>query len=119
MSYRKGADAERRLIKLLRKRGYECVRVAGSGRARFEQPDILASNGGRVICIECKFVNKDVLYVSKEEIDALKRFATRFGCEPMLAVQFRRKWRFWKVGKLRGKGYIRLEPNQPSASSDI
>jgi len=119
MSYRKGADAERRLIKLLREKGYECVRVAGSGRARFEQPDVLASDGGKVICIECKFVNKDVLYISREEIDALKRFARRFGCKPVLAVQFKKRWRFWEVEKLKGKGYIKLEPNQPSASSDI
>lgn len=95
MSYRKGAQAERRLIEILRKKGFACVRVAGSGRARFEQPDIVASNSHRIFSIECKHINDDCIYIPKQEVRALMRFSKRFGAEPVIAVRFKRTWQFW------------------------
>ncbi len=100
MSYRKGAQAERKMIEILRELGFACVRVAGSGRARFEQPDILASNRKRLLSIECKHVNSDSVYIPKEEICALLRFSKNFGAEPMLTVRFRKTWEFWHLSNI-------------------
>ena len=101
MSYKKGAQAERKLIEKLREKGFACARVAGSGRARFEQPDIIARNRKRLLSIECKHVNSDNVYVPKEEIGALILFSKKFGAEPILAARFRKKWCFWKLKNLK------------------
>ena len=101
MSYKKGAQAERRLVKKLVAMGFACVRVAGSGRARMEQPDVISSNRKRLIAFECKRTSKKSIYVPKEEIDALKSFATRFGCEAFVAASIGKKWYFWDIFKLK------------------
>ena len=102
MSYKKGAHAERKLIEMLRSQGYVCVRVAGSGRARFEQPDIIASNRKRLLSIECKHISANSVYISKEEVHALKEFSKKFGAEPIIAVRFKKKWEFWRIVNLEG-----------------
>ncbi len=111
--YKKGAQAERKMIEILRKKGFACVRVAGSGRARFEQPDIIASNRKRTLSIECKHVNSDVVYIPKEELNALIKFSKDFGAEPILAVRFKKKWEFWKLKKEKNeKKYIGFKKNR-------
>jgi Holliday junction resolvase len=102
LNYRKGAQAERKLIEKLREEGFACVRVAGSGRARFEQPDVIASNGKRVMAIECKHVNSDCVYIPKEEINALLKFSREFGAEPVLAVRFKKRWCYWALESVGG-----------------
>jgi len=101
MSYRKGAQAERTLLKKLVEQGYACIRVAGSGRARMEQPDVVAGNKERVIAFECKRTSKRSVYIPKEEVDALKKFANAFGCEAFIAASIGRKWYFWDIFKLK------------------
>ena len=108
MNYNKGAQAERRLIKKLIEKGFTCIRVAGSGRARTEQPDIIASNGTRIIAFECKRTVKKSVYIPKEEIEDLKKFSKGFKCEAVIAANIGRKWYFWdaySIKKTQNKNY--------------
>ena len=71
------------------------MRGAGSGRARREQPDLLASNGKKVLGIECKYSGNNYKSISKEEVNALIKFCREFGCTPVLAYRFpRMEWKF-------------------------
>ncbi|AMM54827.1 Holliday junction resolvase Hjc [Pyrococcus kukulkanii] len=88
--YRKGANAERELIRLLEKYGFAVVRSAGSKKV-----DIVAGNGNRYLCIEVKSTRKEKLSIKKEEVERVRDFASRFGGTPILAVKFIGKgWRF-------------------------
>ncbi len=94
-NYNKGAKYERELFELLRKKGYAVVRVAGSGRARHEQPDLLASNGSSYYGIECKFSSTGYKTIEKKEVNDLILFCKEFGCIPVLAFRFTNsKWKF-------------------------
>ncbi|MEO2241607.1 MAG: Holliday junction resolvase Hjc [Euryarchaeota archaeon] len=82
MSYRKGADFERRLVEYVRRHGGEAVRVAGSGGP----VDVVAYAPARGhLAIECKVRREDRLYVRREEVEGLIAFAERFRAEPLLA----------------------------------
>jgi len=82
VSYRRGADFERQLVRYLREHGGEAVRVAGSGGA----VDVVgyAPAMGHV-AVECKVRRDDRLYVEKDEIEGLTTFAERFRAEPLIA----------------------------------
>ena len=93
--YSKGADYERELIQLFKNKNFAAVRVAGSGRARMEQPDILASNGEIILGIESKYSGSDYKTIVKEEVNALVTFCKQFGCIPVLAFRFpHTEWKF-------------------------
>ena len=96
--YTKGATYERELLSILLSKGYATVRVAGSGRARTEQPDLLASNGKKIYGIECKYSSSDYKTITKEEVNSLILFCKKFNCIPLLAFRFPNK--DWKIVKL-------------------
>ena len=50
----KGAVAEREIVSMLWGSNFAAIRAAGSGVQRFYSPDVLASNGSKVLAIECK-----------------------------------------------------------------
>lgn len=83
MKYRRGASAERELIKRLEENGFAVVRSAGSKKV-----DIVAGNGRKYLCIEVKSTKEDRLYLSDEDIERLTSFAGRFGGEAYIAVKF-------------------------------
>ncbi|AGT34320.1 hypothetical protein OCC_14200 [Thermococcus litoralis DSM 5473] len=83
MRYRKGASAERELIKMLEKEGFAVVRSAGSKKV-----DIVAGNGKLYLCIEVKTTKKDKLYLSEEDVEKVKSFASRFGGKGIVAIKF-------------------------------
>ncbi len=94
-TYSKGASYERELLSLLKTKGYAAVRVAGSGRARMEQPDLIASNGRKVLGFECKYSGNDYKTITKEEVNSFIKFCKEFGCTPVLAYRFQREdWKF-------------------------
>jgi Holliday junction resolvase len=94
-TYSKGASYERELLELLKRRGFAAVRVAGSGRARMEQPDLLASNGEKTFGIECKYSGTKYKTITKEEVNALVKFCKEFGCTALLAYRFpHTEWKF-------------------------
>lgn len=93
--YSKGASYERELIEKLKSKGFTAVRVAGSGRARMEQPDLLASNGVKTLGIECKYSSTNYKTIVKEEVNALLKFCKGFNCTAVLAFRFpRQDWKF-------------------------
>lgn len=84
----KGISAERELLHFFWDSGWACIRVAGSGSIRFPTPDLLAGNGARKLAIECKSVNDDKKYFSRDDVAQISDFARLFGAEPWLAVKF-------------------------------
>jgi Holliday junction resolvase len=103
MRYRRGASAERELIKMLEKEGFAVVRSAGSKKV-----DIVAGNGRLYLCIEVKSTHDDKLYFSEEDYEKLTSFAERFGGKAVIAVKFvNNGWRFFYPEDLErsGKNY--------------
>jgi len=103
MKYRRGASAERELIRMLERAGFAVVRSAGSKKV-----DIIAGNGKAYLCIEVKSTKGDKLYFSREDYEKLVSFAERFGAKPIIAVKFiNNGWRFFSPESLerRGKNY--------------
>lgn len=93
--YSKGASYERELLALLKDKGFAVVRVAGSGRARMEQPDLLASNGRKILGFECKYSGTDYKTIVKDEVNSLVDFCKKFNCVPVLAFRFQHtEWKF-------------------------
>lgn len=97
----KGTNAERELIHILWAKDIPAIRVAGSGSNKYPSPDIIAGTISRKIAIECKSVKSDSKYIPQEEIEELKVFASKFGCEPWVGVRFaRREWLFLAIEDL-------------------
>ncbi|MDV3104802.1 Holliday junction resolvase Hjc [Thermococcus waiotapuensis] len=100
MRYRKGASAERELIKVLEENGFAVVRSAGSKKV-----DVIAGNGKLYLCIEVKSTRSDRVYLGDEDIRKLAEFSRRFGGRAVLAVKFiNRGWRFFDVDELVKSG---------------
>ncbi|WP_297480089.1 Holliday junction resolvase Hjc [Thermococcus sp.] len=115
MRYRRGASAERELIKMLEKAGFAVVRSAGSHRV-----DLVAGNGKDYLCIEVKSTRSERLYLPREDVERLVYFAERFGGRPILAVKFVNVgWRFYLPKNLKssGKSY-RLDLNDEFQTLD-
>lgn len=103
MKYRRGASAERELIKMLEKNGFAVVRSAGSKKV-----DIIAGNGRLFLCIEVKSTKNNCVYFSQEDMDKLLDFSLRFGGKPIIAVKFiNNGWYFFYPENLTksGKNY--------------
>tara|TARA_Y100000310_G_scaffold319059_1_gene373854 strand:- start:762 stop:1133 length:372 start_codon:yes stop_codon:yes gene_type:complete len=100
----KGSDAERELVEMLQLAGYASVRIAGSGCSKFPCPDVLASNGSRVLAIECKSTKKERQYFRKQQIKELLEFSSMFAATPMCAIKFSTSWHFIEPHKLRDSG---------------
>lgn len=103
MRYRKGASAERELIKMLEKEGFAVLRSAGSKKV-----DIVAGNGKLYLCIEVKTTKNDKIYLSEDDVEKVKSFANTFGGKGIIAIKFiNNGWYFFEVEKLKksGKNY--------------
>ena len=85
---RKGTRAERELFHLLWDNFGPCVRAAGSGSTPKPCPDLITSNGDRILAIECKAIKGTKKYFDINEIVQLNLFANTFGAEAWLAVRF-------------------------------
>ena len=110
MRYRRGASAERELIRLLERAGFAVLRSAGSHRV-----DLVAGNGKIYLCIEVKSIRSERVYIPSEDIEKLVSFAERFGGKPVLAVKFVNVgWHFYFPHELRksGKNY-RVDAGDP------
>jgi len=109
MSKKKGTRWERQLFNLLWEHFGPCLRSAGSGCTPKPSPDLLASNGKRILVIECKNNKKEVIYLTQKEIFELNLFAKNFNAEPWLAIKFDNKgWYFIrsdKISKSKGESF--------------
>ena len=100
---RKGSNAERELVAMFAGIGWAAIRVAGSGSSKFPSPDVLASNGSKVIAIECKSTKKKNQYFNPLQLKQLNEFASTFNAEPWLAVKFSAEWKFFRPDDLAQK----------------
>jgi Holliday junction resolvase len=120
---RKGSEAERELVQMLWGAGLGAIRVAGSGVSKFPCPDVVASNGSRVLAIECKSTKHKIKYIEPEQVSQLEKFSKLFGAEPWLAVKFSTEWYFYKLEDLEktkgGKFAINLETSNKRFLVDI
>ena len=98
----KGTRAERELFDMLWCAKFSTVRSAGSGSTPRPCPDLLASNGKRVLAIECKSTKKSGVYLTKKEVDELKEFCNLFKAEPWIGVRFdNMEWFFLDLDNLK------------------
>lgn len=98
MSYTKGIDAERQLLRLLKDRDYEANRSVGSRGAA----DIHAAKKTMLgfrrkkFVIQVKSTSGDKTRISKNEVKKLRKYADKVNMTAVLAVRFsRERWRFW------------------------
>lgn len=99
----KGSNAERELVSMFAGIGWAAIRVAGSGSSKFPSPDVLVSNGSKVIAIECKSTKKKYQYFNPLQLKQLEQFSNSFNAEPWLAVKFSTDWKFFKPKDLAQK----------------
>ncbi|HLE06445.1 MAG TPA: Holliday junction resolvase Hjc [Candidatus Nanoarchaeia archaeon] len=102
----RGCDYERKLVHLLYSMGFTAVRVAGSGCMRYPSPDILASNGTRLIAFEVKSSQKSCVYIREDDVSDLLSFASSFGAESFFAFHLTNQGWFFKRAEL---GLSKLE----------
>ena len=101
-SKKKGTRAERELFDMLWCVNFSTIRSAGSGSTPRPSPDLLASNGKRVLAIECKSSKKENIYLTKKEVDELNEFCNLFGAEPWVGVRFNNmEWFFLDLDNLK------------------
>jgi len=100
----KGSNAERKLARILWRKGFVVMRSPASGGSRQDpQPDLLFSDGNNIFGAECKRSSKDRVYINREEVMELEAFCEHFGfgCEALYAVRFNyRPWFFLRLENL-------------------
>ncbi len=97
----KGSAAERELVTMMWGANFGAIRAAGSGVQRFYSPDVLASNGSRIMAVECKSTKYKQQYFEHEQVRQLQEFAKIFNAEAWLAVKFSTEWKFFKPEDLK------------------
>jgi len=97
-NYSKGAAYERELMAILSDKGFAVARIAGSGKAKVEEPDLIAGNGRLIMAIECKYSSTPYKTVSMGQANDLVKFSKSFGAKAMLAFRFSHKeWEFMEL----------------------
>jgi Holliday junction resolvase len=94
----RGIQDERTLVRQLWKKGFAVLRAPASGAStKMDRPDILAGNKmkGLQFAIEVKTTLKECLYIREKSINQLIDFSQRFGCQPILAIKYKRRKRNW------------------------
>jgi len=110
-NYSKGASYERELMEILGLKGFACARIAGSGKAKVEEPDLIAGNGRSIFAIECKYSGNDYKTVKKEQVNDLFNFSKSFGARAILAFRFKRcPWKFMEI-KSEQSGNVSVKKN--------
>ena len=97
--YRKGADAERELIKALWSAGLAVLRVAGSGVNPLPCPDVVALSPKKTLAFECKAWKGNHLAISIENMSEELEWSERAGADFFIA---------WKVPR---KGWLFVKPS--------
>lgn len=90
--YRKGAGAERELIRMFSDRGFMVVRAAGSG-VNSLSPDLLAFKTTAQYAIESKAWENERLAIKRDQFENLKKWNEITGITTFIA--WRRKRERW------------------------
>lgn len=118
----KGSAAERELMTMFWGVNFAAIRAAGSGVTKFYCPDVLASNGSKILAVECKSTKHKYQYFEPEQIRQLNEFAKMFRAEAWLAVKFSTDWKFFKIEDLKQTGKAFVVTNEDTSAkflSDI
>ncbi len=106
----RGCDYERKLVHILHSKNYAAVRVAGSGSMHYPSPDIIASNGERIIAFEVKSTQNKKVYLKEKDVSDLLIFSKNFKAEPWFAIHLINKgWFFKKAEELLTEEVLRLD----------
>jgi Holliday junction resolvase len=98
--YSKGAAYERELMAILSNKGFAVARIAGSGKAKVEEPDLIAGNGKLIMAIECKYSSTLYKTVKMEQVNDLVKFSKIFGAKAILAFRFSHSpWKFMELNE--------------------
>lgn len=102
MGYRKGAAAERELMRMLWARGAAVIRSAGSGNSY--APDVVAILNGRAVAFECKAWSKRELFVRREQYEKMVEWSQRANAPVFIAWKYPRLgWFFVPLAYLEKK----------------
>ncbi|MGC8556365.1 MAG: Holliday junction resolvase Hjc [Conexivisphaera sp.] len=95
-SRRRGLDRERDLARRLWEMGFASIRAPASGAKakRFVQPDVVAARAGTIFAFEVKARSELPIYVDSEQVEKLAEWARRAGARALLAIHYKREWRF-------------------------
>ena len=97
-AYRKGANAERELIKILWNNGFATLRAAGSGVTPLPSPDLVALSSKKKLGFECKAWNSSYLNLSIEQFLTTKQWCNIAGAD------------FFVAWKIPNKGWLFIKP---------
>lgn len=82
---------ERRLARFFDEADYAVMRSPASGsRTDRDQPDVFATTGDESLALEEKYTEDadGTIYVERDEVMSLSRFATKAGATPLIAARF-------------------------------
>lgn len=99
--YRKGANAERELAKLLKSQGFAVIRAARSGGS-ISVPDIVGIKNRVIAGFECKMW-KTKPKLKNEEYNEFKDWCMKAGANGFLAWRIRADWLFLNLDDLKTK----------------
>lgn len=98
--YKKGANAERELLRIFYKEGFAVVRVAGSGASSMPCPDCIALSKRMKFAFECKSWKGNHLTIPKEQMESLLFWSEKAGLNVYIA---------WKVPR---EGWLFISPKE-------
>lgn len=90
MGSKQGKRLERRLARIRDAQNVAVILSPASGSATSRpQPDVMDATGPRTgRCYECKYCTERT-YLEEEEVRHLRWYAASFGCDAVIAAQFR------------------------------
>jgi len=93
---KRGYDAEREIVAMLREAGFKAVRIPVSAPSNEPLPDVFAVRGDRIVAVEVKS-QEDYAYFKRRQVVKLHHFLEIHGLYPkrmaLLAAKF--KWGGW------------------------
>lgn len=131
--YGKGARAERELMEILFRNGFQVARIAGSGKNKHDCPDVIAIKNGVTYILECKAWAQTRLYVRNEQIEGLYVWLKQ-GALPFVAWKVPRKgwylfppaimsptdksWTISLAEAIQGRSHVFFDETNPMCISD-
>ncbi len=111
---KRGYAYERELLHKLWEIGFAAVRTPASGVMSYPCPDIIAGNGKTYLAIEVKMRKSLPIYIPKDKVESLRRFAEVFGAKPLIALKVKGLgWRFFTLDMLDESGSnYRIDENK-------
>lgn len=114
MSNAIGSSWERDLVNTIDELDHGVMRIPASGAGTdHDLPDVFAGVDGESYAFEAKYSSGKPIYLTGEEIEALFRFAEKFGATPLVAIRYHVEhgdppygngndcgWRFLHLGQL-------------------